>query len=359
MKASRRSFLDSKSCVAASFASLRNRNTIPQSLSQLRLDFAIYKTSSGRLLYLLWGIFFLACFGVGFLQARWDAPVKTLIEKTKLHILIHPDLSWSPQDTAFLEAQTHFELSVEYLQNWQSLGPQLISQDPQIDLLIVPQHWSQALIEQGLIQAFPNDYKNLFDPSISSDFLLKQNNDQIFSWPLFWGISYWTHQPLLPVKNKTFEAVFLDDSVFIDKFKQNLLLKNNYVTVKTYNRTSVLQNRRSIKDWIAEENKDAKSRIYEVLEMEEVPQGWTMVPNTPKSLKLYSVVLPLKASHYSEVKNILEVLFSLKWQESYLKQSPWSSTLVDQSQESWPAKKKSSYLREQNLKNLLWLKDRK
>lgn len=298
---------------------------------------------------LFWALLFLFFMGLGYLHGYrpQNFEKSNFIPPTKVRILITEDSLFPADLRAAIEKEKNVQFEVMVSRQWQDWLANIIA-NPAADILILPSYWARSLDHQGLLDSFNSANPEVIH-RLSPDFTKYNPDGSMIFYPL-----YWMKTGLISKKDKlSFEDFLKDkkiDSLYL--WSDPDLILAHFRSWKNQGYWNLLKDKRILTmSW-----EDLSQR-----NLDDDPQETSINDETKNSvmgsqlsaLLIWGFAIPKNAPNKALSLSVVEALTKTASQESILLNTPFSTTLAQVGDKSFPQPRRATYIRNLNLTDTL------
>lgn len=301
--------------------------------------------------YFFWVILFLFFLGLGYLQGFQPQSFEksNFIAPTKIRVLTTEEILFPKSLRAEIEKEKNVQFEVIVSRQWQDWLAHLISNDS-ADLLILPSYWAQSLNQQNLLAPFNSESLEMLE-RISPNFQKNNPDGTLTFFPIYWMKTGFDSQRAgwnFPdyLKDKKVDSLYIwsDPDLILAHFR----------TWKELGYWPLLKEKKILTmDWEDLSHKN----------LDEDPQEWPLnetlknpVEQTASSaLIVWGFALPKNASNKVLSLSVVEAITRTNRQEQTLLSLPFSTTLAQVGEKTFPQSRRASYIRDLNLNQTIMI----
>ncbi|MNK08104.1 hypothetical protein D3C87_260300 [compost metagenome] len=296
-----------------------------------------------------WVILFLVFMGLGYLHGYrpQNFEKSNFIPPTKVRILMTEDSLFPQELRASIEKEKNVQFEIIVSRQWQDWLANIIA-NPAADILILPSYWAQSLNHQGLLEAFgPNSAELL--RRLSPDFTKSNPDGTLTFYPL-----YWMKTGLISKKENLSFANYLKDKSIDSLYlwaDPDLILAH-FRSWKSQGLWPLLKDKKILT--MAWEDLNARTVDDDPMETSLNEETHSPVIGSQLSaLLLWGFAVPKNAPNKSLSLSVIDAITRTATQESVLLKTPFSTSLSQVGEKSFPQARRATYIRDLNLTDTL------
>ncbi|MGZ3768252.1 MAG: hypothetical protein ACXVCP_14680 [Bdellovibrio sp.] len=310
-------------------------------------------------IYFRWILFFLICFGVGFLHGILPKGIskRNILTPTKIEILSTDEIFLPEKIRQQIEQEFNVKISFTVTRDWDRIIAQMVA-TPGADLIFLPSYWAHNLAQQGLL-ADVSGTRKILQQKIAPDFVNASSLSISSSESLFYFLPFfWMKTEILSVNKETFPEFLTDkkESLLYLLADEDLLLKH-FQTWKEQKYWDLISQKKILTMPLDRFSKELPKEGAVELRLEKERLD-SKNPPLLSALLIWGAAIPVNSAHKSLVLDILDSISNAAIQEQNLLNTPFNTTFTALVSDQIPLNRRASFIRDIQIKDTLLIESK-